>query len=171
MLLYILSFRNHSTQTAMSLRGQHCGELHRPQRGKSKRLSDCCLPGVFFPPLSLEFCLPFSSFSAKIFLPPPGRICNCCIASAKGKLSLETLLKSSPGLGVSGNSHKSWIWVAFQPLHCAHQTLRLSFHSFCSVLSPCVPILLYRDECEQCHRQCYVSAWCISLVTVSASRQ
>lgn len=140
MLFYILSFRNHSTHTAVSPRGQHSRELHRPQRGETRGFQIAACQVYFLPLLSLELCLPFSSFSAKILLPPPGRICDCCLAWPRGKLSPETLPRRSPGLGVGGNAHKSWVWVAFQGPHCAQQTLRLCL---CTASAPfCLHVCL-----------------------------
>ena len=93
----------------MSPLGQHVQSCTTLSMERVRRFSDCCLPrGILSS---------FKSLSLSTFLSSPLQKSSChlleesaiaAVPRQKGNTqSLESLLKSSPGLGVGGSSHKS----------------------------------------------------------------
>jgi len=124
-----------------------CRELHHPQHGKSKR--------VFR--LLLARCILLSFKSLSTFLTSSLQKSSChlleesAIAAVplrkRNAPSLESLLKSSLGLGVGGSSHKScpgYTWISSPcTVHIRHWGCVFSL--LLLFLSPCVPVLLCRE--------------------------
>lgn len=158
----------------ISPRGQHVQRTDHPQHGKSKRVFRLLLARCI-----LSSFKSLSTFLSSLSLQKSS--CHLLVGSAiaavplqkRNILSLESLLKSSPGLKVGGDHTNPVLDMGGfpAPAQCTSDIGTVSFHCFCSFLSPCVPVLFYRESDHDVNSAESAKCWCFPLAIVFSSRK